>query len=80
MQRTKRNATQERALQAYLRASRRYNKTWQGLTNVQIEVLRKELNDTYKIMSALVNIRTVNGKSEGITAAMHRTYPEVFSD
>lgn len=69
----RRNRQQEAALQAYLRASKRYDLQWQTLTNVQIEVLRNELNDAYKLMSALVNLRT----SEGVTAAMRRTYPEL---
>jgi hypothetical protein len=74
MERTKK---QEEALQAYLRASHRYDATWQTATNVQIETLRTELNDCYRLMVWLTDVRWITGKSEGINAAMHRTYPEL---
>jgi hypothetical protein len=74
----KRNARQEQALQCYLAASKRYDAHWQAMNNVQLENLRNDLADAYKLMSALVNIRVASGKSEGITAAMRRTYPELL--
>jgi len=78
MSRTIRTEAQENAVQSYLRASRRYDAIWQTATKVQIENLRNDLNDAYKQMSALVTIRTVEGKSEGISSAMRRTYPELL--
>jgi hypothetical protein len=76
----KRSKQQNEALAAYLRAANRYDAHWQELTNVQFEALRNELNDTYKLMSSLVTIRVVGDKSEGITAAMRRTYPELLGE
>lgn len=73
----KRTRQQQEALDSYLGASRRYDATWSVLTNVQLDTLRTELNDCYRLMVWLTNVQWINGKSEGIAAAMHRTYPEL---
>jgi len=75
---TIRTEAQEEALQSYLRASKLYDEIWASCTNVQLENLRNDLADAYRAMSILTTIRLIDGKSEGITSAMRRTYPELL--
>lgn len=75
---TRRSSAQQEALDDYLRACNRYDREWADLTNVQLQSLRNELQDAYRRMAGLVTIKVVHGKSEGITAAMRRTYSELL--
>lgn len=72
-----RTPAQNEALRRYMGVYERYQRTWQGLTNVQFEQLRRDVEELHRAMVNLVELRTVEGKRETVRQAMDRTYPEL---